>query len=92
MNRNNSIEFMHKLIQEPYSVCRSQLKKHSWSVEDALLSDEGLRKLARISRKTIDTFPKRIRPNIFNIRRLAVYLEILNSREVHDRSESEVKE
>lgn len=92
MSRNAEIEFVHKLTQDSFSVCRSLLKKYNWSSLDALTSEECVHKLANISRKTIDTFPKCVRQNLLNIRRLAVYIEILNSREKYDRSSSEVQD
>lgn len=92
MSRNAEINFLHKLTQDSYSVCRSLLKKYNWSSVDALTSDECVHKLANISRKTIDTFPKCVRQNLLNIRRMAVYIEILNSRENYDQRLSEVQD
>lgn len=92
MSRNAEIEFVHKLTQDSYSVCRSLLKKYNWSLLDALTSEECVQKLANISRKTIDTFPKCVRQNLLNIRRMAVYIEILNSRENYDQRLSEVQD
>ncbi|MBO7425019.1 MAG: hypothetical protein J6U23_05025 [Clostridiales bacterium] len=82
MSKNQEIEFMHKLTQEPYSVCRSRLKKHNWSLLGALTDIESLQDISNLSRKIIDTFPKRSRSHIFRVRELATAIQIIKSRSI----------
>ena len=63
MSRNQDIEFLHKITQEPYSVCRAMMKKNNWSI-DVYFDLYVMRKMISSSEKVIESFQKSRQPAV----------------------------
>jgi len=65
MSRNQDIEFLHMLTQEPYSVCRAIMKKNHWDLSEVLIDRGALERIVAATEKAkeaIEGFQKSLIP------------------------------
>lgn len=62
MSRNKDIEFLHKLTQEPYSVCRRKMKENHWRLCEALMDGTMLDLVSKTTNEIVKTFQKALQP------------------------------
>lgn len=62
MSRNKDIEFLHKLTQEPYSVCRRKMKENHWRLSEALMDGTMLASVSKAMNEVVKTFQKALQP------------------------------
>lgn len=62
MSRNQDIEFLHMMTQEPYSVCRAIMKKNHWDLAEVFIDRDALEIVVAATKEVIWVVPKRLIP------------------------------
>lgn len=85
MSRNQDVEFLHMMTQEPYSVCRAIMKKNHWDLVEAF-DDRGVMELIVAAAKEVTwAVPKNILPIVESVQDLSRVL--LNQYKLLDKLE-----
>lgn len=85
MSRNQDIEFLHKMTQKPYSVCRAIMKKNHWDLAEAFVDCDALELIVAATKEVIEVFQKSLIPVVESLRDQSRVL--LNQYKLLDKSE-----
>ena len=85
MSRNQDIEFLHKMTQEPYSVCRAIMKKNHWDLVEAFVDRGVLELVVAATKEVIEVFQKSLIPVVESLKDQSRIL--LNQYKLLDKSE-----
>lgn len=67
MSRNQDIELLHMMTQEPYSVCRAIMKKNHWDLGEVFIDRGALERIVAATKKAkeaMEAFQKSLIPLI----------------------------
>lgn len=85
MSRNQDIEFLHKMTQEPYSVCRAIMKKNHWDLAEAFVDRGVLESVVAAAKEVIWVIQKSLIPVVESLQDQSRIL--LNQYKLLDKSE-----
>lgn len=85
MSRNQDIEFLHKMTQEPYSVCRAIMKKNHWDLAAAFVDRSVLELVVAATKEVTWVVPKNLLPIVESVQDLSRVL--LNQYKLLDKLE-----
>lgn len=85
MSRNQDIEFLHKMTQKPYSVCRAIMKKNHWDLAEVFVDRGVLELVVAAAKEVIWVIQKNLLPIVESLQDQSRIL--LNQYKLLDKSE-----